>query len=259
MITFYTIKPVQLQLALDSSRPEAIIKLIKLSTKTDLTIQIRKLASFQLQDYIGIGRRRDAAAARPRPPATCIVRQWLGMHDERPAGGGGGGRAEGGTAGAGGGGGDGRGRQAHLGPSLLPHGSPRQVRGRCDGGGRVESVVVIGLMQVANGGGGGWRLLALAALGSAAAHVLELVQPGVGHHVRELDPVIPHGCFPQLMAMSSSTVSYGKDLDDDEEVGAEILMLTVVVEQMVELGWGWEEDKVEKEEERGVCVYIYIR
>lgn len=167
------------------------------------------LASFQLQDYIGIGRRRDAAAARPRPPATCIVRQWLGMHDERPAGGGGGGRAEGGTAGAGGGR-DGGGRQAHLGPSLLPHGSPRQVRGRCDGGDRVESVVVIGLMQVANGGGGGWRLLALAALSSAAAHVLELVQPGVGHHVRELDPVIPHGCFPQLMPMSSSTVSFGR-------------------------------------------------
>lgn len=51
----------------------------------------------------------------------------------------------------------------------------------------------MGLMQVVNGGGGGCRLLALAALGSAAAHVLELVQPGVGYHVRQLDPVIPHG------------------------------------------------------------------
>lgn len=118
------------------------------------------------------------------------------MHDERPAGGGGGG-AEGGMAGAGGG--DGGGRQAYLRPSLLPHGSPRQVRGRCDGGGRVKSVVVMGV-KVANGGGGGWCLLVLAA---APAHVLELVQPGVGHHVRELDPVIPHGCLRELMLISS--------------------------------------------------------
>lgn len=104
------------------------------------------------------------------------------MQDERLAGRGGGGRAEGGVGA--GGAGDGGGRQAHLGLSLLPHGSPRQVRGRCDEGDRIESGVVMGLMQVADGGGGGWRLLALAALGSAGVHVLELVQPGVGHHAR---------------------------------------------------------------------------
>lgn len=37
------------------------------------------------------------------------------------------------------------------------------------------------------------------------------------------------------MPMSSSTVSFGKDVDDEEEVGAEILIIIVVVEQMIEL------------------------
>lgn len=52
----------------------------------------------------------------------------------------------------------------------------------------------------------------------------------------------------------SSMVSFGNV--DDEEVG-ENFMVTVV-EQMVELIRGVGGEKVEKEEERGICVYMLI-